>query len=189
MIHSAPRYCSERSGSEFSGASGSIAKSKTSPSANPGLAGRGISAYSPGARDCRRDSRYQSVVPTRCCLMLITSGYWASECFACLLQLRHGIFRYLAPLPLNADPHHDQVGAALVASRDPAQKEQRSRVMHPNRGRLALEFNCVSQLEREALIIRRRVRGPSAVPARASPSRYRAPRHGHRLGAGVLQPR
>src|SRR5580698_1088951 len=48
VIHSEPRYCSERRGSEFSGAWGSMAKSKISPSANPGLAGRGMRAYSPG---------------------------------------------------------------------------------------------------------------------------------------------
>src|SRR3984957_15023201 len=35
VIHSEPRYCSERRGSAFSGASGSMAKSKIPPSAKP----------------------------------------------------------------------------------------------------------------------------------------------------------
>src|ERR1700685_2313959 len=55
LTHSEPRYASERRGSAFSGASGSMAKSKISPSANPGLEGSGTKAYSPGVRTCRRE--------------------------------------------------------------------------------------------------------------------------------------
>ncbi len=70
--------------------------------------------------------------------------------FACLLQLRHRIFGDLAPLPLYVHADHDHIGARFVASGDPTQEELRSWVVHPNLGRLTLEFNRVSQFERKA---------------------------------------
>ena len=53
-------------------------------------------------------------------------------------------FVTVAPFAFNAQAHDDQVGAPIVAARDPAQEELGRRIVHANLGCFPLELDRVS---------------------------------------------
>jgi hypothetical protein len=131
-----------------------MAKSKISPSANPGLEGRGTRAYSPVTKNL---PGRQPVPVGRSHALLLDADHirvLPVGVLCLLLELRHGVFRCRAPFAFNVQPHDHQIGAPIVAARDPAQEELRRRIVHSNLGRLALELDRASQLEGKAGVIR-----------------------------------
>ena len=137
-----------------------MAKSKISPSANPGLEGSGTRAYSPGARTC---SRREPVPVGSAHALLLDADYirvLPILMLCLLLELRHRIFRHLAPLPVDVQANYDQIGAAIVVAGDSAQEEL-SGAGSCTRTVAASPLNSMvcRSFEREAGFIRGCVRG------------------------------